>query len=400
VWVQLKMSSVQKCARAPSALRAAKATSVLALLVATMGSGFDLDVDGQVGGRADAYVDEWMNIISASADAEASVFDIATVTTHYSVDALSGATPAFVADGMTSATNMTETRHEVSAGVRFAYPELGNVGANYGLSIEPDYITHTIATTASADLFGAMTRISAGYRLNVELAGSIHDKTFSQLDLGNSIELTWNQIITKSTTLTALATATYYHCQVTLGCHASPYRYVGAWDDDTAEGSILFALTEKHPPSRARVAAAVRLSQSLGHGIAVRGGYRLYGDSWWLIGQTADVALSKSLFGDRLLVRGEARATLQGPAAFYRDHYATDIETGTEPVYRTGDRELSALHNLTLGMRTHWSLGSVGPVDNITVLGRLSYTLFRYPIFSELPERHAWLLGAGINARF
>ena len=66
----------------------------------------------------------------------------------------------------------------------------------------------------------------------------------------------------------------------------------------------------------------------------------------------------------------------------------------------TGDRELSGLHDLMLGLRGEWSWFAVGKLSRLSPSARVAHVFYRYPNYSEAPRRNAWLIGAGVDAEF
>jgi hypothetical protein len=229
-----------------------------------------------------------------------------------------------------------------------------------------------------------MVRLSARYQLQAESIGRVDDTSFSEHALGHRLDLGWTQIATKSLTVTGLVTATAYDCDQGLGCFANPYRYVGVMQP----GAGFIALIERHPDSRFTAAGALRVAWAFSNVGAIHAGYRWAGDSWAISAHTFDAALATEL-RERLLVRAEARATVQGEASFYQARYSTD--SGVVPSYRTADAELSAMWNFKSQLHVEWAMK---PIRFVGEFGRMWN---QYPDFPSLPSRHAWIGGAGID---
>ena len=166
------------------------------------------------------------------------------------------------------------------------------------------------------------------------------------------------------------------------------------------EGDRIWGVvSERHPDRRGRSAAALRLSQALGDVAGIHVGYRLYADTWGVIGHTARASGAVSVADDRLLFKLDSRASLQGPASFHTDTLQVSADDKV-PEHRTADRELGGLRNGMIGLSTVGSLYGVGPLLRLDVSLRAARIFAWYPNDTEVPERHAWLLGGGVDVRF
>jgi hypothetical protein len=233
-----------------------------------------------------------------------------------------------------------------------------------------------------------MVRATARYQLLFESIGRVDAESFSSRALGYRLDVGWTQIVTKSLVVTALATATAYGCGENIGCFASPYRYVGV--GGLAGGRV--ALSERHPDTRFTGAGALRLAWAFSDTSAFHAGYRFSQDSWGVAAHTADAAGVAELLSNRLLVRTEARGTVQGAASFYESSYVGS--NAAIPAHRTADAELSSLWNVRLLLHLEWELGAM------RLAGELGRMWSQYPDFSALPARPAWIGGMGLDAEF
>lgn len=347
---------------------------------------------GSASTRVDAYVDPWIDVIMPSVRAawEGEQLDLEAA---YGVDALTGATQVLVVDGVTGATSYTEQRHQVDlgAGVR---PGDWGLRARYGLSSEPDYLTHGAGIGGSVDLFQSMTTLGADLRASVERMGMSTDPQFDERTLALGVDLTWDQIVDRRTTARLLGSVEHAWCGDRVGCVANPYRYVAV---DTEVGTLL-GVAERNPDRLGRLALGTRLSRALGGSAAVHATYRFYVDTWQVTGHTGQLEGALQLAQEALLLRGELRGSTQGAASFYRDAYATTADAPIIPTYRTGDRELSGLRSVRVGGGPEWAWHDVGPFLRVAVGARLARAWYAYPDFSELPERQAWIVGGGMDA--
>jgi len=345
----------------------------------------------ETGARIDHYTDGQVDVVSPSARI-LHPFEGGEVEARYALDALSGATQTLTADGISSATRFEERRHEGSLGGRWRPNTGDSVGASYAVSVEPDFHTHRVGVDGEIEVFEKMATIGASYFLDVNTAGRADDPDYAQDAVGHALDLSWKHVLGRRTALGILASGRIDTCDERLGCHASPYRYVGIGAD------LRQVVAERHPDLRARGAAALRLSQAITRALAVHAGYRLYQDSWKMRAHTTDLALATGLWADRLILRGEGRFTWQTAASFYRDTYTA--ADGGIPAYRTADRELATLWDVAVGGRVEGSLSGLGMFTRLRTNLRVTRLWYRYRDFSELPERNAWLIGGGLSAVF
>ena len=351
--------------------------------------------------RVDVYTDDWIIVVSPSTQASVEVAEGVEVEASYAVDVLSGATRTLTADAISSATHFEERRHEVHGSVSTEVAPQTTFAGAYSLSLEPDYATHAVSATFVREVLDRLATLSLSYRINVERFGLAHDPKVREELLGHAFDLSWSHVLGPGTLLTGLFSAHLAYCGDALGCHSSPYRFVGVYTGPE-EGAPLVAVRERHPEQRVRLAGALRLSQSLAPGYALHAGYRYYGDTWQIQGHTLDAALTAAFLGERLVLRAEGRFTWQSAASFYRDRYvfASPAAGGGAPRYRTADREMAELYNVTVALRGEWSLLGGELLRRLNLNARVAHSWYRYPTYSELPRREAWLVGAGVSVDF
>ncbi len=372
------------------------AALVAASALAAPASGPGLE---RVGARVDVYTDGLITVISPSTSGSATLPGGVKVEAAYAVDVLSGATRAMTVDAVSAATHFEEERHEAHGVVSMEVAPYTTMGAAYSLSLEPDYETHAVSATFVREVLDRMATFSLAYRVNIESFGVAHDPGPRESLLGHAFDLSWSHILGPGTVLTGLVSAHIAYCGDTIGCHSGAYRWVGVYSGGD-EAKDVVALRERHPAQRVRGAAAIRLAQSLGSGFALHGGYRLYGDSWHILGHTVDAAFTSSLFAERLVLRAEARFTWQSAASFYRDRYIAPDSGDTMPAYRTADREMAGLWDVMLGLRAEYAIDIGGWLRQLHVNLRVAHIWYRYEAYSELPHRESWLIGGGLSAEF
>jgi hypothetical protein len=347
-----------------------------------------------VGARLDVYSDSAITVITSAARAGFDANPDTRIDAHYAVDALSGATPLLTADAVTSATTFEERRHEAGLVATKTLAEDTTISAGYTFSFEPDFETHALSAGGQWALFDRMAIASVGYRLNADWITRQRDDTYGQAAYGHALDFGWTHILGRRSTLAALVTAQLHHCDDALGCHANPYRYVPV----LAGRALQWALPERHPARRARLAGALRWSHRLGPGPAAHVGYRAYHDTWAIRGHTIDLALAQGLLAEQLNLRLEGRITWQSAASFFRDDYQGD--STSLPNYRSADRELSGLRSTLAGGRVEWTLTGPTARWRTRLNARITRSWYQYTNVSERPTRDAWVIGGGASADF
>lgn len=353
----------------------------------------DAATRGGGGARVDVYTDGEVTVQAPQVRVTAPVGDKASFTGGYLVNIISGATPVLTVDIISSATEFSDVRHALDLSVTGSITEHSRLGGSYAASLESDYISHGPGITVSTDISGGMTTLTAGYRLSFERVGAASRQAVLDHGHGHEFDFSWVQILGRRTRLNLLLSLKMNLCGELLGCHANPYRYVAVRSDDGG----LVAVREHHPDQRARLAVALRLSQALATNLALHGGYRFYIDSWQVSAHTADLSLSLALLQERLMLRTTGRFTWQSAASFYRDSYVGESGLLTVPSWRTGDRELSGLWDVMVSGQAELNFFSLGPFARLSPSIRVSHTWYRYPNYSELPYRNAWLIGGGLD---
>ena len=327
----------------------------------------------------------------------------------YDADVVTGATPqVFGVDVVTAATQFDDTRHNGAVGLRFL-TEFATLRVGGGFAGESDYLSGTVSVGASTDLWNRNTQIAVEYTHNfdrvcdasnsqteelVELrALDSSNQCFTGSDLTttrklsiDSMQLSLTQVATPWLVLQIGA-----HGQILHGFQANPYRAVQLGNA---------AVQEHLPDTRNRVAGFARAKLALK---PIRGsldlGVRGYADSWALEAVSIEGGWNQYLFRP-VIARIRARWHYQDSALFYRDgnQYASGGPVGS---YWTGDRELSALMNTTLGAKvTYLWRAREKPflrfVDQISVSAKSDLLFYRSltenPDFSPNAERTGgWL---------
>lgn len=362
---------------------------ILALLLVGTAHAQD-EAPSTAGGRVDVFTDGAIVVVAPALRTSVRRGTGPRVDAGAMVNFVSGATPTLSVDAVSSATTFSDVRTGLDLAISKTSDRNVTVSGSYVASLESDYIAHGPGITVAGELLQRMATLSGGYRLRFDSAAMHSGEPVHGASVTHEVDVRWVQILGRTTRLSVLLTGGYLGCAESLGCNASPYRYAAV----TEPGESHFALRERHPGQRARLAAAVRLSQALGSVAALHAGYRLYVDTWQVQAHTADLTFALGLFGERLLLRPEARFTWQGPASFWRATYEG------APAWVTGDRELGELWNLMVGGSAELAFFAVGPLLRLAPTVRVSHTWYRYPHHAAVPARDAWIVGGGLDAEF
>ncbi|GDX79291.1 hypothetical protein LBMAG42_11020 [Deltaproteobacteria bacterium] len=336
--------------------------------------------------RVDAFTDGWISVVGPGGAVEVGLPKGWSVNAAWSADIITGATPRVATDAVSSATRFSELRNGVSVGANLASSAEWSAHGSYSGSTESDFVSHTAGAGAKVDAFGRMSTFSLDYKARFETTGRVDDDAYAETAAAHILDLGWTWILDRNTKGTVLATGEWDACSEALGCVASPYRKV-----ETMQG---LALSERHPDERGRVAAAVRVSRALGSATAVHGGYRLYSDTWAVLGHTVDLSLIRSLFHEALVLRGNARLARQGAASFWAAGYGGDSE------WRTGDRDLGALTAWQAGVAVEGARFGVGPFSRLSLSAHLDHLWLRHDDFLQDTSHDAWFFGGGLHAAF
>ncbi len=277
----------------------------------------------------------------------------------YDADIVTGATPQiFGVDVVSSATEFSDRRNVGSLGLRFL-TEYATLSVAGGFAAENDYRSGTISVGGATDLFNRNTQVTLNYTHNFDFVRDAANAAsedplelraldesspcFSDSDLTttrdlsiDTVQLALTQVMTPWLVIQAGVMG-----QHTNGFQSNPYRQVLLGQR---------AVQEHVPEIRNRLAVFGRAKIALK---PIRGSVdvsgRFYADSWALEAFSGELAWNQYL-ARPLLARLRARWHIQDSALFYRDgnEYASGGPAGS---FWTGDRELSALVNTTLGAK-------------------------------------------------
>lgn len=133
-------------------------------------------------------------------------------------------------------------------------------------------------------------------------------------------------------------------------------------------------VAERVPDTRLRHALTARLRRAVGARWVVALDYRLYTDDWGVRGHTEKLEVAVDL-PQRLALRLQQRASLQGAADFYRERYTQ------QDAYMTRDRRLSDNLSGQLGAALTWTAGRIPGLGSIDLRVAADGLLWRYDEF-------------------
>jgi hypothetical protein len=310
-----------------------------------------------------------MTVYTPSTDLTVRPWDFLAVSAGWEADIVSGASERIKAGPLArnpdivSGASVKDVRNmgRGSVTVKRDVTQLTLGGSD---SSENDYKSRSFNAAVKTDLFQHDTELELAYARNWDtVCDAVHtanaDPTIRQA-LDNStgcfdatatnrterpirtdaFQITWSQAWTPE-----LMTQLVYTGQLQNGFLSDPYREV------VLSPAGQFA-QEHHPDNRARQALAWRAAYYLrGLKGAVRGGMRIYRDTWDVKSGTIELEGEKYIF-PWLRLRVSGRYYRQTGALFWSDDY-----TGGEPTngprgqYWSGDRELSPFSSVLVGGR-------------------------------------------------
>lgn len=324
------------------------------------------------------------------------------VRARVGVDVVSAASVDVVAQ---ATRGFQEVRTDATLGVSKAFGEW-LPSFDYRLSTESDYLSNGGRLGLRMRLGSPDTVLQLGYGLTRDLVGR-RGTLYAQHEAVSThrADVSLTQVVGPRTLLRGA-----FRLTVRSGFQSKPYRFVPLFDqaaldraraDGVELGLSSFAayainrVPERVPDERVGVALAGRLLHYVRALCgSLRLDYQVYFDSWGLVANTLEPALTIGLSRAWSMV-AYGRLYLQGSASFWRRTYIVQNEAPalTVPSYRTLDRELSQFQTYTLGARVEWSApdGRFGAF----VDGAVAYS--HYDQFLYLAGRVAFIGLAGIR---
>jgi hypothetical protein len=298
----------------------------------------------------------------------------------YLVDVISAASVDIVS---TASRRWTEVRQAGDARAAFKPHDLG-VSVEGSVSSEPDYLAFAAGGYVTKDLDDRNLSLVLGYGYGHDTIGrtgtpfSIYSHAFDHHAMSAGL----TRLIDRRTVLAIAADVT-----LESGDSSKPYRYIPLFSPEVAptvqagatvqEVSRLRSpetVLERLPLSRDRFGVTARLARRTPRA-TIRIESTIYDDSWGIKAFSAD---GRDLVdvGARFSLGPHVRYYVQSPVTFWKLAYVTNGDS--VPAFRTGDRELGPLINLTIGARAKWDVGPASSPDawNLVATFDTTYTRF------------------------
>jgi len=303
------------------------------------------------------------------------VINGASLRGRYIIDVVSAASADVVS---TASPKWTEIRHAGSLDATYK-PKTFGVTVAGSLSTEPDYFSFGLGSEMTLDLNEKNTTLEAGFGFGHDDAGRCGAENspagtaatctsygvFSRIINRTSFNFGVTQVIGKAT-----VGALVFDLGIENGDSSKPYRYVPMFSADVAATAPLGASAswvtanrvperplEQVPLSKRRIAITGRLAHRF-ESSTFKLEERVYGDDWALFASTTD---ARWIFdaGKRVGFWPHLRFHAQSAVSFWKRAYISGPSPGWDlPVFRTGDRELGPLWNVTGGGGLYIYVGS------------------------------------------
>lgn len=311
------------------------------VLAATSGSA---RADGELTARGMYFKEQATRVVQPMLDALFDVGDTGTADAHFLVDAITSASAATGAQGV----SFTERRYEAGAGYTHQLHDL-RLGGTARYSTEPDYRSAYGSLRGELELFQKNLTLSATF-------GAGHD----DFDNSGAGPMAPRVEGTLTTLLGSLAASQIVSEHGVVGLSYDLIRLDGDQENlyrvVNVGGSLL---SERHPKVRTRHALGASLKWFFpGPSATLIGQYRFYADDWDLHANTVELRAVKDV-GEWITVGARYRYHRQDAADFYQDAYApADV---TDP-YLSADVKLSAFDSHLVGARLEIAGGAIGTV--------------------------------------
>ena len=212
--------------------------------------------------------------------------------------------------------------------------ERGPAALSYYVSSESDYLAQQLGGRWNRDFREQTLNLSLGTSWSWDDIQPVADDD-TRTGPARKTTLHWNAVMTEvaSPTLIVRYGAEY---NLVNGLQHNPYRNVYAGGTN---------VPERHPESRQRRDAFVRMNQALPNRSSVKLAYRFYNDDWGVNSHELDSRLSQYVTRG-LSARWEYRYYTQTAADFFRDDYASVNGIGG---FLTGDYRLGPLSSHLFG---------------------------------------------------
>ena len=294
----------------------------------------------------------------------------ADVITAASVDLVTAASPG----------GYEETRREAETDVSVELDRGVRVGAGYGISVEPDFVSQRASANYAHEIYDRRLSLSASYAFTHSAFGRAQDPELTLERDSHAGEIGASLVLSPTLVVEAL-----YGLTVVGGEQANPYRYVRLYAPGAAGQAT--AVPEAVPDERLRHVGTLRLRARLHPRLFGVAAYRLYADSWGVVAHTASLRASRGFFDEVVVLSADARGYLQDAAGFYRARYET---FPSAPARRTSDKELGPMWTARGGLHVEVDPG-LRFADALRIGAGFDLLYMRYLDFPFLDARRATL---------
>ncbi|MCC6348267.1 MAG: DUF3570 domain-containing protein [Candidatus Eisenbacteria bacterium] len=258
----------------------------------------------------------------------------------------------------------------------------GGASLGYYHSIESDYLGHQVSASYNRDVRDDQINISVGTSFGWDDIKPLVDQRGSTApDHKNTLHV--NAVATRVLSPVSVVRLGVEVNRVT-GLQHNPYRMVYAGGT---------TMPERHPESRLRRDAFLKLHHYLANRSSLKFDYRLYDDDWGVLSHEVAGGLSQYITRG-LYAQYEYRWYTQSSADFWRPEYAT---TQGVDGYVTGDYRMSPLSSHLFGFNLNADLGVLAP--DSPKFRRFSVSL-DYERYFNSNNYSADILETGLEFRF
>lgn len=290
--------------------------------------------------------------------------------TAASVDLVSAASPK----------GFSEQRWQVDA--RTGYNFGGGTKARgwYGLSREPDFLSHQVGAGAETEILNRHATLGLGLSADFSTVGRAGDPLMAEKRGTQLLQASWMHVLGP---LLLLDLA--YTLSQSAGYLANPYRFVRLYDAADLQ-SHKTSVHEAVPDERRRQAVVVGLRGQLHPSWFLLGQLRAYADDWGME-SAAGTVRSTWVLSPQWTADAELRLHGQSRATFYRRQYVTFPDA---PAWRTADKELGPMTTKLAGVHLQWR-PRIGGKQPLTAGFGVDYLVFEYLDFQFSTGRSAWV---------
>jgi hypothetical protein len=281
-----------------------------------------------------------------------------SVDGSYLVDVISAASVDIVS---TASRRWTEVRQAGAFEANYQPRSFGVTGSG-AVSVEPDYVSWAAGLAVTQDLRFKNLTLYAGYDHEHDVAGRTGTpfSVYSHASDVDHAKVGLTVVVDRSTIATAFVDAEFVN-----GDTSKPYRYIPLFAPGTrvARGASIDTVNalrlperpiEQLPLTRNRYALTLRVARRF-RSSTLRVDQRFYDDTWGLEASSTDARYLVDV-SRRLELGPHARVHGQSAVDFWQLAYV--LRPGFDvPVYRTGNRELGPLVNVTAGGSVRLGVG-------------------------------------------